>query len=268
MEFNIMHVFETSLDVVGITLSCVIISYLIYNRIKYNQMILSRKYKNNINSFNSQVAVKMIKQQTERSFDTIYGMINKERRKFKRLIEKEEIKNAKYLMMMMEKGHLLEKVINVKAMDEVQAGISADPYDEISRLVSNTCTILNSIFDSFFFVPKYEGQSACPLCFPCFQYFLHAFLLKILFSLKLFFHLLFLYQQTALSFFLFFPLIPLQRTFRGFYSYPYLPSSPWMLAWVPILFEYLNSQPLFTHAGKPESLKAWRLRDFKVEYLF
>ena len=134
MGFNIMHVFETGLDVVGITLSCVIISYLIYNKIKYNQMVLSRKYKNNISSFNSQVAVKMIKQQTERSFDTIYDMINKERRKFKRLMEKEEIKNAKYLMMMMEKGHLLEKVINVKAMDEVQEDISADPYDEISRL--------------------------------------------------------------------------------------------------------------------------------------
>jgi len=134
MEFNIMHVFETSLDVVGITLSCVIISYLIYNRIKHNQMILSRKYKNNANSFSSEVAVKMIKQQTERSFDTICDIINKERRKFKRLMEKEELKNAKYLMMMMEKGHLLEKVINVKGIDEVSGDIFADPYEEISRL--------------------------------------------------------------------------------------------------------------------------------------
>ncbi|MBW1822403.1 MAG: hypothetical protein JRI92_11720 [Deltaproteobacteria bacterium] len=133
MGFNIMHVFETSLDVVGITLSCVIVSYLIYNRIKYNQMLLSRKYKNNISSFNSQVAVKMIKQQTERSFDTIYDMINKERRKFKRLMEKEELKNGKNLMLM-EKGHLLEKVINTKAMGEVQGEISSYPYDEILRL--------------------------------------------------------------------------------------------------------------------------------------
>ena len=134
MEINIIHLFETSLDVVGITLSCVIISYLIYNRIKYNQMLLSRKYKNNISSFNSEVAVKMIKQQTERSFETIYDIINKEQRKFKRLMEKEELKNAKYLMMMMEKGHLLDKVINVKTMDEVAGDIAADPYDEISRL--------------------------------------------------------------------------------------------------------------------------------------
>jgi hypothetical protein len=141
MGFNIMHVFETSLDVVGITLSCVIISYLIYNRIKYNQMILSRKYKKNINSFNSKVAVKMIRQQTERSFDTIYDIINKEQRKFKRLMEKEELKNAKHIMMMMEKGHLLEKVINVKAMDEIQRDISADPYDEISRLAGTGLSV-------------------------------------------------------------------------------------------------------------------------------
>ena len=134
MGFNTMHLFETSLDVVGITLSCVIISYLIYNRIKYNQMILNRKYKKNINTFKSGLAVKMIKQQTERSFDTIYDIINKEQRKFKRLMEKEELKNAKDLMLL-EKGHLIEKVINVKAMDEVQGDIFADPYDEISRLV-------------------------------------------------------------------------------------------------------------------------------------
>jgi uncharacterized protein YunC (DUF1805 family) len=136
MEFNIAHIFGTSLDCVGITLSCVIISYLIYNRIKYNQMILSRKYKNNINSFNSEVAVKMIKQKTERSFGAIYDIINKERRKFKSLIEREELKNAKCLMMMMEKGYLLDKVINVKTMEKVQKDISADPYDEISKLAS------------------------------------------------------------------------------------------------------------------------------------
>jgi hypothetical protein len=141
MGFNILYVFETSLDVVGITLSCIIISYLIYNRIKYNQMILSRKYKKNINSFNSKVAVKMIKQQTERSFDTIYNIINKEQRKFKRLMEKEELNNAKQLMMMMEKGHLLEKVINVKAMDEVHRDISEDPYDEISRLAETGLSV-------------------------------------------------------------------------------------------------------------------------------
>ncbi len=133
MGFNTMHLFETSLDVVGIILSCVIISYLIYNKIKYNQMVLSRKYKNNINRFNSEVAGKMIKQQTEISFDTIYDIINKERRKFKRLMEKEELKTAKDLMLM-EKGHIMEKAITVKAMNEVHGDISAYPYDEISRL--------------------------------------------------------------------------------------------------------------------------------------
>ncbi|MDY6791196.1 MAG: hypothetical protein SWH54_08010 [Thermodesulfobacteriota bacterium] len=137
MGFNATHVFETSLDVVGITLSCVIISYLIYNRIKYNQLVLSRKYNKSMSTFKSEVAVKMIKQQTERSFDTICDIINKEQRKFKRLMEKEELENAKYLMMMMEKGHLLKKVINVKAMDEVQPGITADPYDEISKMAGS-----------------------------------------------------------------------------------------------------------------------------------
>ena len=137
MEFNATHVFETSLDVVGITLSCVIISYLVYNRIKYNQLVLSRKYNKRMSTFKSEVAVKMIKQQTERSFDTICDIINKEQRKFKRLMEKEELENAKYLMMMMEKGQLLKKVINVKAMDEVQPDITADPYDEISRMAGS-----------------------------------------------------------------------------------------------------------------------------------
>ena len=136
MEFTTMNVFETGLDMVGITLSCVIISYLIFNRIKYNQMILSKKHKNNINTFNSKVAVKMIKQQTEKSFDTISDIINTERRKCKRLMEKEELKDARHLMMMMEKGYLLDKVIPKNIMGEVPSDISVDPYEEISRLAN------------------------------------------------------------------------------------------------------------------------------------
>ncbi|MCP4367369.1 MAG: DUF2802 domain-containing protein [Deltaproteobacteria bacterium] len=134
MEYNMVHAFETSLDFVGITLSCVIIFYLIYNRIKYNQMILSKKHENSMDSFNSKIAVKMIKQRTERSFDAIYSIINKERRKFKRLMEKEELNNAKHLMMMLEKNYLLDKAINKKVMDEVSIDTSIDPYDEISNL--------------------------------------------------------------------------------------------------------------------------------------
>ena len=140
MGFDTMHLFATSLDVVGITLSGIIISYLIYNRIKYNQMVLSRKYKNNINRFNSEVAVEMAKQQTERSFDTIYDSINKERQKFKRLMEKEELKTAKYLMMM-EKGHLMEKAINVDSRNEMNGDISAYPYDEMSRLAGTGLSV-------------------------------------------------------------------------------------------------------------------------------
>lgn len=49
-------------------------------------------------------------------------------------MEKEELKNAKHFMMMIEKGYLLEKIINVKAIDEMPGDISEDPYDEISRL--------------------------------------------------------------------------------------------------------------------------------------
>ena len=136
MGFTTMNVFETGLDMLGITLSCVIISYLIFNRIKYNQMILSKKHKNSLSTFNSKVAVKMIKQQTERSFDTIYDIINREQRKCKRLMEKEELKDARHLMMMMEKSYLLDKEINTKVLDEVPIDISADPYDEILNLAS------------------------------------------------------------------------------------------------------------------------------------
>ncbi|NNK84225.1 MAG: hypothetical protein HKO91_01580 [Desulfobacterales bacterium] len=136
MGFTTMNVFETGLDMVGITLSCVIISYLIFNRIKYNQMILSKKHKNNLSTFNSKVAVKMIKQQTERSFDTIYDTINREQRKCKRLMEKEELKDARHLMMIMEKGHLVNEVINTNLMGEITADIAVDPYEEITRLAN------------------------------------------------------------------------------------------------------------------------------------
>jgi len=97
-------------------------------------MVLNRKYKGNINSFNAEVAVKVIKQQSKRTFDTIYDMINEEKRKFKRPTEKEELKNAKNFVIMMEKGQLIEKVMNVKAMEHTNCNITTDTYDEISQL--------------------------------------------------------------------------------------------------------------------------------------
>ncbi len=99
-------------------------------------MVLNRKHKTNLHTFNSKMIVKMIKQQAEKSFDTIYDIVNREQRKFKRLMEKEELKDAKHLMMMMEKGYLLDKVINPNVMDEVPVDISVDPYDEISKLAN------------------------------------------------------------------------------------------------------------------------------------
>lgn len=125
---------ETTLDAIGISLCCVIISFLIYNRIKYNQMVLNRKSIGNINSFNTEVAVKVTKQQSKRTFDTIYDMINEEKRKFKRLTEKEELKNAKNFVIMLEKGQLIEKVMNIKAMEHTNCNIMTDTYDELSRL--------------------------------------------------------------------------------------------------------------------------------------
>jgi hypothetical protein len=134
MDFIIMNVFATSLDIAGITLSGIIISYLVYNRIKYKQMVLNRNYKASANTFNSKFATRIINQQAERSFDTISDILHKERRKLKRLMEQEDLKNAKHLMMMMEKGHLLDKVIHKNVMDEAPLNSTIDPYEEICRL--------------------------------------------------------------------------------------------------------------------------------------
>ena len=96
-------------------------------------MILSGNYKANSNTFNSKFATKIFYQQAERSFDTLSDILHKERRRLKRLMEQEDLKNAKHLMMMMEKGHLLDKVIHKNVMDEALSS-SIDPYEEISRL--------------------------------------------------------------------------------------------------------------------------------------
>lgn len=68
------------LDLAGVTLCGLVIVYLIYNRIKYRQLLLDERLITSIRSdFSAEVITRMIGQQTEKSFSTLVRAIYNER---------------------------------------------------------------------------------------------------------------------------------------------------------------------------------------------
>ena len=68
------------LDLAGVTLCAVIIVYLVYNRIKYRQLLLDDRLITSYRSdFSAEVITRMIGQQTEKSFATLVRAIYTER---------------------------------------------------------------------------------------------------------------------------------------------------------------------------------------------
>ena len=77
------------LDLAGITLCVIVIAYLVYNRIKYRQLLLDdRLITSNRTDFSAEVITRMIGQQTEKSFATLARAIYNERERLQNWAEK------------------------------------------------------------------------------------------------------------------------------------------------------------------------------------
>ncbi len=79
---------ELVLDILGLSLCGITIVYLIRNRSKYNQSLLKEPEKENLNSFNEEVSAQLVKQLSNRSFETISNAVEKERILLHNLMEK------------------------------------------------------------------------------------------------------------------------------------------------------------------------------------
>lgn len=79
MIYYTTEFWELVLDVIALILCGSVILHLMRNRAKYNQSLLKEPEKENPNNFNEEVAAQLVKQQSDRSFETISNAIEKER---------------------------------------------------------------------------------------------------------------------------------------------------------------------------------------------
>ena len=79
MIYYTTEFWELVLDVIALFLCGIVLLHLIRNRGKYNQLLLKKPEKENSNNFNEEVATQLVKQQSDRSFETISNVIEKER---------------------------------------------------------------------------------------------------------------------------------------------------------------------------------------------
>jgi len=91
MIYYTIEFWELVLDLIALFMCGIIILHLIRNRAKYNQSLLKEPGKENSNDFNEEVAAQLVKQQSDRSFETISNVIEKERMLLHNLMEKQEV---------------------------------------------------------------------------------------------------------------------------------------------------------------------------------
>ena len=96
MSYQHSAFWVTILDVVGIVLCCLIIVYLIYNKIKYRQLLIDARLKSTEGSFNTQVLYHLIKQLADQAFASICDSVDQERQSFIQQIENQAMRNSQY----------------------------------------------------------------------------------------------------------------------------------------------------------------------------
>ncbi len=122
MIYYTTEFWELVLDVIALFLCGIVLLHLIRNRGKYNQLLLKKPEKENSNNFNEEVATQLVKQQSDRSFETISNVIEKERM----LLHNLNPLSAE------EPVEVQEDIYNKNSTGG--GNVAGDKYDEVSRL--------------------------------------------------------------------------------------------------------------------------------------
>jgi hypothetical protein len=96
MSYQHSAFWVTILDGVGIVLCCLIIVYLIYNKIKYRQLIIDDRLKSPEGKFSTQVLCHLMKQLADQAFASISDSVDQQRQSFTQLIENQVMINSQY----------------------------------------------------------------------------------------------------------------------------------------------------------------------------
>jgi len=125
MIYYTTEFWELVLDVIALFLCGSVLLHLIRNRTKYNQSLLKESEKEIPNNFNEEIAAQLVKQQSDRSFETISNVIEKERMLLHDLTP----------LSAEEPVQVQEDFYNKNSMGS--GDLAGDKYDEVSRLADS-----------------------------------------------------------------------------------------------------------------------------------
>ena len=127
MIYYTTEFWELVLDVIALFLCGSVLLHLIRNRAKYNQSLLKEPEKEISNNFNEEMTTQLVKQQSDRSFETISNAIEKERMLLHNLNPLSAEKPVR----------LQDDLYNKNSYNKNSTGggnLAGDKYDEVLRL--------------------------------------------------------------------------------------------------------------------------------------
>ena len=131
----------TILDVVGIVLCFLIIVYLIYNKIKYRQLIIDARLNSTEGKFNTQVLYHLMKQLADQAFASISDSVHQERQSFAQLIENQALINSRYAGPEPAYNPFQSRIVNTYPDDAPKIESDHEAYAQVLHLASVGLTI-------------------------------------------------------------------------------------------------------------------------------
>lgn len=131
---NVLAASGPILDLAGVALCVVMVGYLIYNRVKYRQLLLDERLVSQFRSdFSAEVITRMIGQQTEKSFATLVRAIYNERERLQCWAEQSLLPAGETLFASGKHA----KVVEADSNDTAGSQSTEDVYRQMSKLASS-----------------------------------------------------------------------------------------------------------------------------------
>lgn len=132
MVYLTTEFWEVVLDVIGLCLCGITIIYLVRNKTRFNKNVFKQRADDNLSMFDGALIVQLLKQQSEKSLETIFDTIKKERQGLQGLIDT-TVKEGQS-----------QAMLNIKSENrdnENEEGPAVDLYGEVARLADLSVSV-------------------------------------------------------------------------------------------------------------------------------
>ena len=137
MTIHMLPFWDIMMDALQIVLCGIILIFLIRNKLKYKQLILKTTPSDKFATFENEILVQSLKQQTAQTFDAILDYIDQQRHSLQSYYENEEINRLSSSARL--QNNAPEKIIE-KMSDEINTDTNATDHGNILQLSESGLT--------------------------------------------------------------------------------------------------------------------------------